>query len=169
MHARASWSRHTRLAVLSVAAALVVAAKPLLGPPRITVTEVTSNPPTPGAVFAIVTEHHTQEEWAEVTAQAITMRAGQRVEKTLEVSRSGSRGRYGVRTQWDAGAPWVLIFSVKQGEDGKHGTASALAKIDHTGKVVGIEMLTSRNARGTTYPRDVTEKDITRAMAELKM
>lgn len=160
-------SRTARLAFLPAVAALL-AASPSFGPPHITVSAVTGTPPTPGAVFAITTEHHTEEEWADVSAQAITMRGGKRVEQVLEITRSATRGRYGVRKQWETGAPVLLVFTIKQGEHGAHGMASALVKLDAAGKVVGIENLMERNARGDRYPRGATSADVVTALAELR-
>jgi hypothetical protein len=160
------WSRTARLAFLPSVAALL-AASSFFGPPHITVSTVSGTPPTPGAVLAITTEHHTEEEWADLSAQVITTRDGKRVEQTLEVTRSSTRGRYGVRKQWETGAPVLLVFTIKQGEHGAHGTASALVKIDAAGKVLGIEKLTERNARGDVYPRGATEKDVVRVLTEL--
>jgi len=160
-------SRTARLAFLPAVAALL-AASPFFGPPHITVSAVTGTPPTPGAVLAITTEHHTEEEWADLSAQAITMRGGKRVEQTLEITRSTTRGRYGVRKQWESGAPVLLVFTIKQGEHGAHGMASALVKLDAAGKVVGIENLMERNARGDRYPRGATSADLVKALAELR-
>ncbi len=160
-------TRSARLAILSAVAALL-AASPFFGPPHITVSAVNGTPPTPGAVFAVTTEHHTEEEWADVSAQAITMRGGKQVEQALEITRSSTRGRYGVRKQWETGAPVLLVFTIKQGEHGAHGMASALVKLDATGKVVGIENLMERNARGDVYPRGATQADLVKALTELR-
>ena len=166
-HNRTLWSRTARLAFLPSVAALL-AASTFFGPPHITVSAVSGTPPTPGAVFAVTTEHHTEEEWADVSAQAITMRGGKQVEQALEITRSSTRGRYGVRKQWETGAPVLLVFTIKQGEHGAHGMASALVKIDAAGKVLGIEHLMDRNARGDVYPRGATERDVERVLAELR-
>lgn len=167
MRTSTPWSRTARLAILPAAVALL-AASPFFGPPHISVTAVSGTPPTPGAVFAITTEHHTEEEWADVSAQAVTMRGGKRVEQALEITRSTMRGRYGVRKQWESGAPVLLVFTIKQGEHGAHGMASALVKIDAAGKVLGIENLMERNARGDVYPRGATERDVERVLGELR-
>ncbi len=164
---RPLWSRTARLAILPAVACLL-AASPFFGPPHITVSAVNGTPPTPGAVFAITTEHHTEEEWADVSAAAITTRGGKRVEQPIEITRSSTRGRYGVRKQWESGGPVLLVFTIKQGEHGAHGMASALVKIDGAGKVTGIEHLMERNSRGDVYPRGVKELDLVKALTELR-
>lgn len=149
------------LALLSLAAAAA------FGPPRITVTEVTGTPPTPGAVLAITTEHHTDEEDADVSAQAHTMRNGERVTRAITIAKAGAKGRYGVTKQWEAGSPWVLVFTIKQGEHGAHGTAAAVLKVDATGKIVGNDALIDRVQDGHRIPRGASEADISRALREL--
>src|SRR5689334_6887478 len=99
----------------SLVPALAATALALFGSPHIRVTEVTGTPPTPGAVLAVVTQHHTQEEDADVTAEATTMRNGQRSTKPLTVTKGAERGHYGVTKQWEDGTPWVLVFTIKQG------------------------------------------------------
>jgi len=151
-----------RLALVSA-----LAAATLFGPPSITVTEVTGTPPTPGAVLAISTTHHTEEAEAQVSARAITMRGSERVTREIVLTKASAAGRYGVARQWEAGTPWVLVFTVKQGDHGDHGTAESLVKVDAAGKIVAIEKVMARNARGDVYPRAATDAEITRALAAL--
>ena len=144
-----------------------LAALALFGPPHIRVSEVRGNPPTPGAVLALITEHHTTEEDADVSAEATTMRNGQKVTKALTVTKAAGTGHYGVTKQWEDGTPWVLTFTIKQGPDGAHGTASALVKVDAKGAIAGIEELKGTNAFGPNSPRGATAKDVERALREL--
>jgi len=150
-----------RTLVAALAAAFV------FGPPGITVTEVTGTPPTPGAVLAIVTTHHTEEEEADLSAQMISIRNGQQVARDLTVTKAEGKGRYGVTKQWDSGVAWVLVFTVKQGENGSHGSASSIVRVDATGRVQGIDKITSSNARGDRYNSGATKADIERAFGQL--
>ena len=150
-----------------LAPALAATVLTLFGPPHIKVTEVKGAPPTPGAVLSLVTQHHTDEEDAQVTAEAVTVRNGQRSARTLTVTKGAQAGHYGVTKQWENGTPWVLTFTIKQGPDGSHGTASAVVKVNAAGAITGIEELTERNLRGDQYPRGVTAKDIDKALREL--
>ncbi len=138
------------------------------GPPRITVTPVSGTPPTRDAVLAITTQHHTEEEWADVSARAYRMRDGRRESREIAVTASATKGRYGVTRQWESGTAWVLVFTIKQGEHGAHGTASALVKVDAAGTIVGIENPSERSDRGYLLPRATTDADITRAFAALQ-
>lgn len=154
---------------LAIAPLLVVslAAAGWFGPPSITVTEVTGTPPTPGAVLAITTQHHTDEEDADVSAQAITVRNGERVSRDIVVTKGSVKGRYGVAKQWEAGTAWVLVFTIKQGDHGAHGSASSIVKVDAAGKVQGIEKVVETNARGDRFMREANRTDIDRAFREL--
>jgi hypothetical protein len=151
-----------RLALVSA-----LAAATFFGPPSITVTEVNGTPPTPGAVLAVATTHHTEEAEAQVSARAISMRNGQRVTREIALTKASGTGRYGVTKQWESGTPWLLVFTVKQGDHGDHGTAESLVKVDAAGKIVAIEKVMERNARGDVFPRAASEAEITRALAAM--
>jgi hypothetical protein len=152
-----------RLAVIS---ALVTAAT-LFGPPSITVTEVTGTPPVPGAVLAITSNHHTEEAEADISAKAISIRNGQQVSRPITITKAESKGRYGVTKQWESGTAWVLVFTIKQGDHGDHGSASSIVRVDAAGKVQGIEQTKSSNARGDRYNSEATQADIDRAFTQL--
>lgn len=160
--------RRARSLVLPLTLIAAVAAAPYFGPPRVTVREVTGAPPVPGAVLEVVAEHHTDEEHPQVTGRAIGQRGSERVSKPLILTLSGTKGRYGVTRQWEAGTAWVLVFTVRQGEHGEHGTAESLVKVDATGRVVGIQPASERNARGDTYPRAFTEREVETALAAVR-
>lgn len=150
--------------VLAIASLATVA---LFGPPRINVTQPTGTPPVAGAVLLIEGHHHTDEKTPDVSGRMLAMRNGQRVERPVTLTAYGETGHYGVTKQWENGTPWVLLFRIRQGADGAHGTAEALVKVDAAGKIVGIESLMDRNWRGDVFPRAVKEEDITKAFGEL--
>lgn len=153
--------------VLATALMLTAAAR-FFGPPSIRVQEVSGTPPTAGAVLVVTTTHHTDEATPKITATAEGMRAGQRVQQPVEVTKSATAGRYGVTKQWEAGTPWVLVFSVEQADHGDFGPVSALVKVDATGKVIGAESLMQTNARGDRFGRKATEADIAAALKSLQ-
>ncbi len=160
---------HRHRSPLVLAAALVLGAAASFGPPRITVTEVTGAPPTPGAVLALHAEHHTEEENPQVTGRAIRMRGTARETKDLTLTPAADKGRFGVTRQWEAGTAWVLVFTVKQGVgDAHHGTAESLVKVDAAGRIVGIEAPGGQNARGDRFPRALTEREIDDALRSLQ-
>ena len=162
-------SAHRTLRSLAPVLAIgALAAFVLKGPPGIRVTEAGANPVTPGAVLEIVATHHTEEEFADVSGRAISEQGGKRVTKDLSITRSSVKGKYGVTKQWTDGTAWVLVFSVKQGENGAHGTAEALVKVSAAGKVVGIENTLGKNLRGDKYPRAASEGEIEAALRAIK-
>lgn len=146
---------------------VALAAAPFFGPPRITVTEPRGTPPVAGAVLLVDAQHHTDEKDPDVSGRAITTRNGQRVSKAISLAKYGEAGHFAVTKQWDSGTPWVLVFTIKQGDHGTFDTAESLVQIDATGKVVSIEAMMQSNARGDRYPRKAEEADITRALSEL--
>lgn len=155
--------------LLAAAAALALAAaSPFFGPPTITVTEVSGTPPTPGAVLQVVATHHTDEEKPQVSARAEGMRAGKRVTQPIVLTASSRKGTFGVTKQWEAGQPWVLVFTIVQGDHGDHGTAEALVKVDARGRVVSAESLKDPLKDGYRAPRKATEAEIVAALTSLQ-
>jgi hypothetical protein len=157
-----------RSLVLPLAAFAALTAATFFGPPRVTVREVSGMPPTPGAVLEVRTEHHTDEEHPQVSGRAIAQRGTERITKPITLALSSTKGRYGVARQWDNGTPWVLVFTIKQGDHGEHGTAESLVKIDADGRVVAILPAAERNARGDSYQRAFTDAEIEQALASLR-
>jgi hypothetical protein len=158
--------RTLSLAAVAGFAATALAAT-LFGPPRITVTEVTGTPPTPGAVLQLKAEHHTDEERPEVTGRAITVRDGKRITKPLALDAAPAQGIYGVARQWDPGTPWVLVFTLRQGPNGSHGTAESLVQVDSKGAIRRIETPGGVNDRGDRYPRALKSTEIEVALKAL--
>ncbi len=153
---------------IPIAGLALLTAAALLGPPRITVTEVTGTPITAGAVLDVATQHHTDEERPDVSGRAIAERDGKRVTQAVALTASPITGRYGVAKQWATGTPWVLVFTIKQGDHGEHGTAESIVKVNAAGKIVGIENLGGQNARGDRFPRAATESEVAAALASLR-
>ncbi len=149
---------------IPLAGLALLTAAALLGPPRITVTEVNGTPITPGAVLDITSQHHTDEERPDLSGRAITERDGKRVTQAVALTASPIKGRYGVAKQWATGTPWVLVFTIKQGDHGDHGTAESIVKVNAAGKIVGIENLGGQNARGDRFPRAARDEDIEAAL-----
>jgi hypothetical protein len=160
--------RHRRWSVLPLLALATLAASSAFGPPRVTVREVTGTPPTPGAVLEVLTEHHTDEEHPQISARAIAQRGSERITKPVTMTLSATKGRYGVARQWESGTAWVLVFTVRQGDHGAHGTAEAMVKVDASGKIVSMESAMERNERGDRYPRALRDAEIDQALASLR-
>lgn len=149
------------------APAVALVAAVVFGPPTIKVTEAGATSPVPGAVLLVESHHHTDEVDPQVSARAITVRGGQRVSQNVALTKYGETGHFAVTKQWANGTAWVLVFTIKQGEDGKHGIAESLVKVDAAGKIAGIDNVIGRNQRGDRFPRAATEDEISAALAEL--
>jgi hypothetical protein len=140
------------------------------GPPSIEVQAIggTVTPPTPGAAFVIRSEHHHDAYPLTPTARAEGMLDGRRVSQVIQLRPvPGREATWTVTQQWQRGQPWVLVFSVEQGERGKYGVAAALVRIAADGRVVGIETLRSPNPRGGTFPRAAEPRDVEAALTAL--
>ena len=155
-----------RPALVAALAVTVLAAR-AFGPPQITVTEVRGNPPVPGAVLLVEGHHHTDEPEADLSARAITIRDGRRVERPVALTRYGAVRHYAVTRQWDGGQAWLLVFTIKQGVHRELGTAESFVKVDAGGRVVAIEKVMERNARGDRYPRGATAAEVNEALRGL--
>lgn len=153
------------LARVALVAAAPLFAAALFGPPHIKVTAVSPQPAAVGApAFTVDIEHHHED--VAVTGRAEGMRGGKQVSQVLTLTRKDST-HYNVARQWDAGSPWVLVFSVEQGPDGKHGVAEAVVSIDATGAVKGIEYTTPGFLDRTGIPRRVTKEKVKEALVAL--
>lgn len=160
--------RSSRVVGISLVALLALtAAARLFGPPSITVSRVSGAPPTPGAVLAVVATHHTDEVKPQLSAKAVAMQGGKKVSQPVELTASSKKGVYGVTKQWEDGTPWVLVFTIAQGDHGEHGKASALVKVDARGQVVNMESLFERVDGERRWPREATDKDIDAALGQM--
>jgi hypothetical protein len=98
----------------------------------------------------------------------MAQRGSERISRPITLTAAGPKGRYGVSKQWDDGTPWVLVFTIKQGDHGEHGTAEAMVKVDAAGKIIGIENAMEQNARGDRYPTAFKEAQLEAALASLR-
>lgn len=155
-----------RIASLRLLAALPFAAVLAFGPPSIKVVQVTDRAaaPTPGAVLEVTAQHHAEGEPLNVTGKMEGLVGGRRITRPLTVAASATRGRYGVAPQWDAGKPWVLVFTTGMGE---HGTAVALVRVTSDGKIAGIESPNSLRAIGKPLPPETVESAVKSALESL--
>ncbi len=157
--------------MLAVPRLLLLATTTLaFGPPSITVEAVTDAKaaPIPGAVFVVKSDHHHDAYPLTAHGRAEGIVGGQRVSRPLTlVAVPGKESTWAATRQWQAGLPWVLVFSVHQGEKGKYGVAEAIVRVAADGRVLGIERLRATNQRGDNFPRAASEKEIESALATL--
>lgn len=139
------------------------------GPPSITVTPVEGKrSPTPGAVFMIHSEHHHDEYPLTAKARAEGLVNGQRVSRPIAlVTVPGKEVTWTATRQWAAGTPWVLVFTIEQGDRGKYGVAEAIVRVAADGRVIGVQPMRAPNERGGTYPRAAEAKEVEAALATL--
>lgn len=149
----------TRLAALMSISAF-------FGPPHIKVREVPTSASNGNAVFELDVVHHTTPEDMSVTGRAEGVRDGKRVTLPLTLAHKAT-GVYAVTKQWDAGRPWVLVFSVQQGPDGKHGVAEAVVSVDASGAVKKIDYLEPGFLQSTKQPLRVTKERVDDVLREL--
>ncbi|MBA2291084.1 MAG: hypothetical protein H0W15_01365 [Gemmatimonadales bacterium] len=151
---------------LSLAALALLAAAPLLGPPHIKVEQVGRDVPvpTPGAVLRVTGDHHQDNNEPTVTGRAEGLRNGKRITLPLVLTPTSTHGQFGVSTQWTAGTPWVLVFTVAQEGHGEFGTAEGVVRVDARGAIVGIDHPKATNARGDRYGRRITDKEVNAAL-----
>jgi len=145
-----------------------VVAFTLLGPPQITVRAATAGAPgmPAGVVLLIEGRHHSDHGGLAITGRAETVRAGKRVTTPLTLTKTGA-DMYAVSRQWEAGTPWVLVFSAEQAEQGNHGLAEALVKIDGRGAIVGIEHPRGNIVANARVQR-IGEREVAAALATLR-
>jgi hypothetical protein len=139
----------------------------LFGPPQIHVRAPAAGEAgvPAGAVLLIEGRHHADHGGLTVTGRAEGMRSGRRVTQPITVTSLGS-GNYAVTRQWEAGSPWVLVFSAEQKGQESHGLAEALVKVDSRGTIVSIDHpRASIVAKGS--PDRIGEKEVAAALASL--
>jgi hypothetical protein len=155
----------SKLLALS-ALAVVTTAAVALGPPRVTVTEVSGTPPTPNAVLQVVAEHHDHGP-PELSARVLTLHNGIRVSNPIRVTAASRPGVFGIARQWEAGAPAVIVVTLRQGDDAPAGVAEAMVKVNDQGRITGITTAMGTNLRRDRFPRAFTSSELDAALREM--
>jgi len=107
----------------------------LAGPPHL---KVHTMPASSSTAFELEVEHHHTD--VAVTGRAEGGRNGARVSLPLTLTRKDD-AHFTVTRQWENNAAWVLVFSIEQGAQGKHGVAEAVVSVEANGKVRGVEYI----------------------------
>lgn len=144
------------LALATLAAAVA------LGPPRIGVR--TTNLPA-GAVAVAEVHYHTDHDEARVYGTAYTLEAGRRVEREIALRKLDDH-HYRVDHTWGAQAV-ALVLGVEQGENGEHGAAEALVRVDRSGRAVRVDVAMTDPIVGRPMPRRVNDREIEGALQSL--
>lgn len=149
--------------------AVATIAASFFGPPSIhvrAVTPSTTGAPA-GAVLMIEGRHHTSLGSFDIIGRAESVQNGKRITKPIALTKA-STGLFAVTRQWETGSPWVLVFSAEQGDDGVHGIAEALVRVDARGAIVDIEHHNPAIvANKAVMPKPITEKEVVAALASI--
>lgn len=157
------------MSIRLAAVTTLAAAGLLFGPPSIKVEPVT-NPataPVKGAAFMIVARHHQSADSVAVTGRAEGIVAGARVTRVLTLTPTERHGVFGVTRQWDAGQPWVLVFTVAGKVHEEGGLAEAVVRVSKAGEVLGIDYPMGKLAGGYPWPRKATPEEIDSALTSM--
>jgi len=141
----------------------------LFGPPSIKLEEM-RNPdtaPVRGAVFMLTAHHHQETAGVSVTGRAEGVVAGKRVTRALKLTPAAGDGLYGITRQWDAGQPWVLVFTIDAPSHDSSGYAEAVVRIAADGKTLGIDYPLGKLPGGTPWPRRITATEIDAALSAM--
>ncbi len=137
------------------------------GPPRIHVTVVGPRDNAPsGTVLLVEGHHHVDSEPLTITGRAEGVQNGRRVSMPLTMT-NAAPGKYGVTRQWISGSPWLLILTAGQGNQGAHGIAEALVRIDAAGEIVGIDYPAAGWIGISETPKRTTVGEIDAVLATL--
>jgi len=151
-----------------IAAAIPLVAL-LFGPPSIKV-EAVSNPanaPVRGAVFMLTAHHHQEPQGVSVTGRAEGLVGGKRVTHALTLTRAPGDGVFGITRQWDAGQPWLLVFTIDAPSHDSSGYAEAVVRIAADGKTLGIDYPLGKLATDTPWPRRISAMEIDAALSAM--
>lgn len=154
------WSAAAALALGAAPAdAITIDAADRFGPPWISV-EYPANPHHPStrdASFLIRTYHHTNAIEPAVRAVAEGLVDGQRRTVRLDVAPTLLPGVYAVNCDLPAEGAWIVAVTLDQGGGS---TATALVRMDHAGRVAGVEVPSRTTGDGWVVPIDVQTADI---------
>ena len=149
--------------MLSATLTLTLAAAAYAGPPWISI-ELPANPhhaTTRDATMLVRAYHHSNALNAALTGTAEGIVDGKRVSLPLELRRTNQVGVYAVNTPLPKGGTWILAVTVSESETS---TATALVTVDPRGRIVAVEVPSSKSRDGWTVPRRVQKSDIEAAL-----
>lgn len=152
-----------RTLIVSTALTLTLAAAAFAGPPWISI-ELPANPhhaTTRDATMLVRTYHHSSALNAELTGTAEGIVDGRRVSLPLELRRTNQPGVYAVTTPLPKGGMWIIAVTVNESE---HSSATALVTVDPRGRIVDIDVPSTKSRDGWTVPRRVQKSDIEAAL-----
>lgn len=155
--------RHVTLTVFlpGALAALPIAdtaARPLLGPPWISV-ELPANPLDPstrGAILVVRTYHHGQPIPRPLTCAFEGIVDGERTSMRCRAEDTRRPGVYAVRGDVPDAGVWMLVVSAGERRD----LGTALVDFDGAGRVSGVRVPSRRDGRWT-IPTGISDREVT--------
>ncbi|MGH7466097.1 MAG: hypothetical protein ACREK1_13025 [Longimicrobiales bacterium] len=148
---------------LAAALTLALSSAAHAGPPWISI-ELPANPhhaSTRHASLLVRAYHHSTAVNAPVTGTAEGIVDGRRVSLPLELRATNQPGVFAVTTPVPKGGTWIMAITVN--ESGTS-TATALVTIDPRGRIVAVDVPSTRTGDGWMVPRRVDGRDVEAAL-----
>lgn len=155
----------TFAAAMSAAATLSIttAAPAHAGPPWISI-ELPANPhhaSTRDATLLVRSYHHSTALNAPLTGVAEGIVDGKRVSLPLALRSTNQPGVYAVTTPLPKNGTWIMAITLSESGES---TATALVTVDQRGRIVAIDVPSTRTRDGWVVPRSVGQRDIEAAL-----
>ena len=148
---------------IAAALTLALAAAAHAGPPWISI-ELPANPhhaSTRNATLLVRAYHHSTSMNAPLTGTAEGIVDGRRVSLPLELRATNQPGVFALTTPLPKGGTWIMAITVTESSTA---TATALVTVDHRGRIVAVDVPSSRTRDGWMVPRRVDTGDVEAAL-----
>jgi hypothetical protein len=148
---------------MTAALSVTTAAPAHAGPPWISI-ELPANPhhaSTRNATMLVRSYHHSASLKAPLTGVAEGIVDGKRVSLTLALRSTNQPGVYAVTTPLPTGGTWIMAITVNESSES---SATALVTVDPQGRIVAVDVPSTRSRDGWVVPRSVGQRDIEAAL-----
>lgn len=148
---------------LAAALTLAMASAAHAGPPWISI-ELPANPhhaSTRNATLLVRAYHHSASLNAPLTGTAEGIVDGRRVSLPLELRGTNQPGVFALTTPLPKGGTWIMAITVAES---KTATATALVTVDQRGRIVAVDVPSTRTRDGWMVPRRVDAGDVEAAL-----
>src|SRR5690606_27121264 len=145
---------HVRNLCLAAALTLAAATAAHAGPPWISI-ELPANPhhaSTRNATLLVRTYHHSDALNAPLAGTAEGIVDGRRVSLPLELRATNQPGVFALTTPLPKGGTWIMAITLRESKDA---TATALVTVDPRGRIVAVDVPSTRTRDGWSVPSRV--------------
>lgn len=152
-----------RILCMAAALTLVLTSAAHAGPPWISV-ELPANPhhaSTRNASLLVRAYHHSTSINAALTGTAEGIVDGQRVSLPLELRSTNQPGVFALTTPLPKGGTWIMAITLTASGTA---TATALVTVDPRGRIVAVDVPSTRTRDGWMVPRRVDADDVDAAL-----